>query len=188
MRKYEPLRNLRRLRIETERLLIRSLEVADASPLAAIWSDPEVTRHMDGPRDFADIRQGLEEDARAGSCAEIDLWPVVEKSTGRVIGHCGFLEKDVNDQAEIELIYVFASDCWGKGYATEAASALRDHAFHRLGLRRLIALINPGNPASARVAEKIGMQLEGETRRPSGKMMSVYSIHSERGSEAALCL
>jgi len=107
---------------------------------------------------------------------------------GRVIGHCGLLEKDVNDQAEIELIYVFASDSWGKGYATEAASALRDHAFHRLGLRLIIALINPGNPASARVAEKIGMQLEKETRRPSGKIMSVYSIHSERGSEAALCL
>jgi RimJ/RimL family protein N-acetyltransferase len=53
---------------------------------------------------------------------------------------------------------------------------------------RIIALINLGDPASARVAEKIGMQLEKETRRPSGKIMSVYSVHSERGSEAALCL
>jgi ribosomal-protein-alanine N-acetyltransferase len=165
------------MQIETERLRIRSLEVADAASLAAIWSDPEVTRHMGGPRDFAAIREGLEEDARTGDQAVMDLWTVVEKASGQVIGHCGFLEKDVDGQAEIELIYVFASDCWGKGYATEAALALRDHAFRHLGLRRFIALIAPGNPASARVAEKIGMQLEKETRRPSGKIMSVYSIH-----------
>lgn len=173
------------MQIETERLLIRSLEVADASPLAVIWSDPAVTRHMGGPRDFAAIREGLAEDARSEAQAAIDLWPVVEKASGQVIGHCGLLEKDVDDQVEIELIYVFASDSWGKGYATEAASALRDYAFHRLGLRRIIALIAPGNPASARVAEKIGMQLEKETRRPSGKIMSVYAIHSEPGNEAA---
>jgi len=116
---------------------------------------------MGGPRDFAAIREGLEEDAQAGDQAVMDLWTVVEKASGQVIGHCGLLEKDVDDQAEIELIYVFASDCWGKGYATEAALALRDHAFHRLELRRIIALIDPGNPASVRVAEKIGMQLEG---------------------------
>jgi ribosomal-protein-alanine N-acetyltransferase len=164
------------MQIETERLLIRSLEVADASPLAAIWSDPDVTRHMGGPRDFADIRIGLEEEARAGTQAEIVLWPVVEKASGRVIGHCGLLEKEVDNLSEIELIYVLASDSWGKGYATEAASVLRDYAFDQLGLRRIIALIDPENPASARVAEKIGMEYERETRRPSGKIMRVYSI------------
>jgi ribosomal-protein-alanine N-acetyltransferase len=164
------------MQIETERLLIRSLEVADASPLAAIWSDPDVTRHMGGPRDFADIRIGLEEEARAGTQAEIVLWPVVEKASGRVIGHCGLLEKDVDNQSEIELIYVLASDSWGKGYATEAASVLRDYAFDQLGLRRIIALIDPENPASARVAEKIGMEYERETRRPSGKIMRIHSI------------
>ena len=85
------------MQIETERLRIRSLEVADASPLAAIWSDPEVTRHMGGPRDFAAVREGLEEDAQAGDQAVMDLWTVVEKASGQVIGHCGFLEKDVDD-------------------------------------------------------------------------------------------
>ena len=172
------------MRIETERLLIRPLQASDASPLAAIWVDPEVTRHMGGPRNFEEIRDGLEADARAGPHAQIDLWPVVEKATERVIGHCGFLEKDVDGQAEIELIYVFALSCWGKGYATEAASVLRDYAFQRLGLRRIIALIDPDNPASARVAEKIGMHFEKKTRRPSGKVMRVYSMQAERRSEA----
>jgi ribosomal-protein-alanine N-acetyltransferase len=164
------------MQIETERLLIRSLEIADASPLAAIWSDPDVTRHMGGPRDFADIRLSLEEEAQAGAQAEISLWPVVEKSSWQVIGHCGLLKKDVDDQSETELIYILALDSWGKGYATEATSALRDYAFEQLGLRRIIALIAPENSASVRVAENIGMHCERETRRPSGKVMLVYSI------------
>jgi ribosomal-protein-alanine N-acetyltransferase len=173
------------MRIDTERLLVRSLDVADAAPLATIWSDPDVTRHMGGPRDFAEIREELEEDARAGAQPEIDLWPVLEKLSGRLIGHCGFIEKTVDDEAEIELIYVLASDSWGKGYATEAASALRDYAFHQLGLRRIISLIDAENAPSARVAKKIGMEFEKETRRPGGKIMHVYSIHSERGGGAA---
>jgi len=164
------------MQIETERLLIRSLEIADASPLAAIWSDLNVTQHMGGPRDSADIRLDLEEEARTGTQAEIALWPVVEKASGRVIGHCGFLEKDVDDRSETELIYILALDSWGQGYATEAASALRDYAFEQLGLRRIIALIDPENSASVRVAENIGMRCERETRRPSGKVMRVYSI------------
>ena len=171
------------MRIETLRLLIRSLEVADAAPLAVLWSDPDVTRHMGGPRDFAAIREELEEDAQAGAQPEIDLWPVVEKFSGRVVGHCGFLEKDVDGEAEVELVYVLASDCWGKGYATEAASALRDYAFHQLGLQRIISLIDPENSASARVAQKIGMGFERETRRPSGKIMQVYSLELEPGSD-----
>jgi ribosomal-protein-alanine N-acetyltransferase len=173
------------MHVDTERLLVRSLEVADAAPLAAIWSDPDVTRHMGGPRDFTEIREDLEEDARTDAQAEIDLWPVVEKLSGRVIGHCGLIEKDVDDEAEIELIYVLASDSWGEGYATEAASALRDYAFHQLGLRRIISLIDAENAPSARVAEKIGMEFEKETRRPGGKIMHVYSIHLECGGDAA---
>ena len=168
--------------IETERLLIRPLEVSDASPLAAIWSDPAVTRHMGGPRNFVELRDQLEADARGGSQAQIDLWPVVERSSGRVIGHCGFVKKDVDGQTEIELTYVFESQSWGKGHATEAASALRDHAFQQLELRRIIALIDPENRASRRVAEKIGMSFERETTRPSGKVLRVYAMEADRGA------
>ena len=166
------------MHIETKRLHLRSLQSSDAQALARIWSDPDVTRYMGGPRHQQEIRQSLEEDARAGQ-EDFDLWPVVEKSTGDVIGDCGLLEKEVDGQQEIELVYVFARHVWGKGYATEIASAIRDHAFQQRGLNRLISLIDPENAASARVAAKVGMRLEKETVRPGGKVMDVYALHAQ---------
>jgi RimJ/RimL family protein N-acetyltransferase len=67
---------------------------------------------------------------------------------------------DIAGRPEIELGYRLARLAWGRGYATEAAHAVRDLAFTTLGLKRLIAMIDPANGASIRVAEKIGMQYE----------------------------
>ena len=182
------------MRNETERLVIRPVEASDAAVLAALWSDPEVTRYMGGPRDFEKVREQLMSDVRAGVFHPFDLWPVVEKATGRVVGDCGLIEKEVDGRVEIELVYVFAAAAWGKGYATEAASAVRDHAFHHLGVQRITALIDPANLASARVAEKVGMRFERETRRPEDRLMRVYAMqangepkrHSSRGASASL--
>lgn len=164
------------MRIETERLTIRDLQPDDVDALVALWTDPDVTAHMGGPRDEAELRGLLEADLASPSADPFDLRPVVEKATGRVIGDCGLLEKEVDGQAEIELVYVIAKSAWGKGYATEAALALRDHAFGRMGLTRLISLIEPGNAASERVALKAGLRYEKDVVRPSGKLMRVYSL------------
>jgi RimJ/RimL family protein N-acetyltransferase len=162
--------------LETERLLIRSVVAADAVALAALWSDPDVTRHLGGPRDAETVRANVERDARTLPAARLDLWTVIERSSGRLIGSCGLLEKEVDGRAETELVYVLASSAWGQGYATEAGRAIRDHAFHRLGLVRIIALIDPANAASAGVAEKVGLHKEAETRRPNGRIMHVYAM------------
>jgi len=78
-----------------------------------------------------------------------------------VIGYCGlFFFPDVNGQSEVELGYRLAKSAWGQGYATESARAVRDYAFATLGLKRLIAMIDPSNLASIKVAQKIGMQYE----------------------------
>jgi ribosomal-protein-alanine N-acetyltransferase len=61
---------------------------------------------------------------------------------------------------EREVGYVLGREYWGRGYATEAATAMRDHALGSLGLRRLIALVDHGNEASKRVAAKLGMAYE----------------------------
>lgn len=169
------------MRIETERLVLRRVEEPDAPVLAALWSDPNVTRYMGGPRDFEKVQLELEEEAREGPGHPTGWWPVVERASGCVIGDCGLVKKTIDGREEIELVYVVASESWGKGYATEAAFALRDYAFSRLGLPRVVALIDPENHASARVAEKIGMQFDRETRRPSGRVMRVYSQRAPQG-------
>jgi RimJ/RimL family protein N-acetyltransferase len=87
------------------------------------------------------------------------------------------LEKEVNGQPEIELTYVLHKSAWGKGYATEAALGLRDYAFEKYGLKRLIALIDPTNRGSEQVARKVGLTLEKEVRR-GDKLMRMYAIQA----------
>ena len=77
------------------------------------------------------------------------------------MGYCGlFFFPDIDGQAEVEIGYRLARAVWGKGYATEAAQAVRNFAFTTLDIKRLIAMIDPSNIASIRVAKKIGMHYE----------------------------
>jgi hypothetical protein len=76
------------------------------------------------------------------------------------LSRCGILVQDVEGATEHEIAYLLGSGWWGKGYATEAAAAIRDHARSELGLDRLISLIDPGNVASQAVARRIGMHHE----------------------------
>ena len=109
---------------------------------------------------------------------DLALWPVVEKATtGELVGHCGLLRKYVDGQSEIELVYVIMKKAWGRGHATEVAAAIRDHALGQLGCGRLIALINPANVASERVAVKIGLKHQKDTVRPDGKSSRVYALN-----------
>jgi RimJ/RimL family protein N-acetyltransferase len=78
---------------------------------------------------------------------------------GTFVGRCGIAVWKIEGRRERELGFVLAREHWGKGYATEAATAVRDHAV-ALGHRRLVALIKRGNAASEAVARKLGMAFE----------------------------
>ena len=88
---------------------------------------------------------------------------VVTREDEVLIGYCGFLHQQVDNGPEVEIGYRLHPDYWHRGLATEAARAVRDHAFRDLKLPRVISLIHPENVASRRVAEKNGMLLEKET-------------------------
>jgi len=83
--------------------------------------------------------------------------------SGQLLGYCGFFLQNVDEVDELEIAYRLDPDFWGKGLATEAARAVRDHAFTDLALKRVISLIHPDNIASRRVAEKTGMTFEKQT-------------------------
>ncbi|HEX7555443.1 MAG TPA: GNAT family N-acetyltransferase [Leptolinea sp.] len=168
--------------LETDRLLLRYMLPEDIHPLVDLWTDAGVTCFMGGPRELQSLTQNLTATANNPLAEAYDLWPLIEKTTGQVIGHCGLLEKEVDGQQEIELVYVLAKAAWGKGFATEISLALRDYGFHQKGLSRLIALIEPENAASERVAVKAGMRLEKEVMRPDGAERKVYVVHPSTNS------
>ena len=156
--------------METARLLLRFPKREDAEPLAAVWADPDVTRFAGGPRDFDRVRALVEEEA---GCPGDRRWSVVERTTGLVVGDCGFVEKEVEGRKESELIYFFAKAAWNRGFATEAAAAALGHGRSVLGLTRVVALIDPGNTASERVARKLGMIPERDVLQ-KGRKMRLY--------------
>jgi ribosomal-protein-alanine N-acetyltransferase len=167
------------LPIQTQRLIIRHLTHEDVEALARLWTDPQVTRYMGGPREYQKVYNNILEDAAVDPQPQWDLWPVVERETGAVIGHCGLADKEIEGREEIELVYVFAVAAWGKGYASEAAQALVDTGFGPMGLERIVALVEPENDASARVAVKAGLHLEKQVIRPSGRRMNLFVIEKE---------
>jgi len=162
--------------LETPRLRLRRTRLADVPALVALWLDPEVTRHMGGPREESMLTKVFEEAAENPFAEPYDLWPVEEKTTGEVIGDCGLLSKEIEGVNEIELVYVIARSRWGRGYASEIAEALVHHAFEAHGLRRLVSLIEPENAGSERVARKVGMRLERAVLRPGGARRLLYAV------------
>jgi RimJ/RimL family protein N-acetyltransferase len=164
--------------LKTERLILKCQQASDIETLVDLWADPDVTRYMGGPRDRDWLRSVFEKTAQDSFGERYDLWPVIEKETQQVVGHCGLLQKEVEGRTEIELIYILASSAWGKGYATEIGQALKQYAFEKMGIGRLTALIEPENVASERVALKIGMRLEKEVVRPGGEVRKMYVVDS----------
>ena len=98
----------------------------------------------------------------------------------RLIGDCGLEVMEVSGQQVVELGYDFRSDHWNRGYATEAACAVRDYAFGTLRLPLLVSLIRPRNRASARVAEKVGLEKVGEVER-DGRTYLRYELQNPCG-------
>jgi RimJ/RimL family protein N-acetyltransferase len=85
------------------------------------------------------------------------------------------VHREIDGLDEVEIAYALRREWWGRGLATEAAAAVRDYALGRLGRRRLICLVAPENRRSARVAEKLGMGVDGETLW-HGTVHRVYAL------------
>ena len=162
--------------LETNRLILRYQRHDDIQALVEIWVDPEVTKYIGKPRDRDFLLAEFKKTAANPHAEKYDLWVVTEKNSEKPIGHCGYIDKQVEGNVEIDITYIFAPNVWGKGYGTEIAIALVDHAFNNLGINRLIALIHPENKASAGVAEKIGMLYRKRLTRPDNEVRDMYVI------------
>jgi RimJ/RimL family protein N-acetyltransferase len=146
--------------VTTARLVLRRLAHHDLDALAAIQRDPETMRFLGGPRSRARTGETLGWIIEAEREQGFGLWATTLRADGTLIGRCGILVQDVEGETEHEIAYLLGSQWWGRGYATEAAAAIRDYARAELGLDRMISLIDPENTPSQAVARRIGMEHE----------------------------
>jgi ribosomal-protein-alanine N-acetyltransferase len=101
---------------------------------------------------------------------------VVLKENNQLIGHCRVVYQHVEDAEQIEMPYLLDKDYWGRGLASEAAASTIRLGFERYNFPHIIALINPDNVTSVRVAEKIGMKYERDVRYKDFGQVAMYMI------------
>jgi RimJ/RimL family protein N-acetyltransferase len=153
--------------LETERLLIRRLEAADAEFILELLNEPAFIQNIAdrGVRTVADAAAYIQN----GPIASYErfgfgLFWVGLKDTGTAIGMCGLLKRDFLD--DVDIGFAFLERYRGQGYALEAASTVMEYGWRTLGLQRIVAITAPHNEASARLLGKLGMQFEGMVRMP----------------------
>lgn len=158
--------------LRTERLLLRQWVPDDRTDFAAINADPEVMRHIgSGPLDragsdalWSQLRRDWEELGHAP-------WAIERLDDGALLGFCGLAIPTFLPQVlpAVEIGWRLRRDAWGRGYATEAALAALDAAWHRMGMAQIIAIVHPDNDRSMALAERLGMRVTNRTRHvPTG--------------------
>lgn len=169
--------------LETKRLLLRHLELDDLDNLFALYSDPEMVRFIpDAPTTLAQTREQLLWFANGHpERPELGLWATIYKESGQFIGRCGLLPWEIDGRSEVEIAYLIDKAFWGQGLATEAAQAILAYARGKLGLTRLVCLIDHGHVASMRVAEKMGMAFEKEGEDEIGPFL-LYATSKVQGT------
>lgn len=157
--------------LRTARLLLRPWQPRDEAPMTAINRHPEVQRYLNRPVTEAALAafHGIlvEHWERHG----FGLFAVESReagSEGVLLGFAGVAYPAYLPALaqRPEIGWRLARGAWGKGLATEAATAARDHAFGTLGLRELIAIVHPENARSQSVARKLGMAVERQVHHP----------------------
>ncbi len=154
------------MRITTDRLVLREFVTSDWPDVLAYQRDPRYLRlYPWTDRTETEVRDFVQRfvDEQAEQPRRRFQLAVTLPDDERAIGSCGIRRKPENDW-EADIGYDLASEHWGQGYATEAARAMVDFGFRKLGLHRVSSWCIAENVASARVLEKAGLQLEGRLR------------------------
>jgi RimJ/RimL family protein N-acetyltransferase len=144
--------------VETERLFIRQWVPDDWKRFRPLGTDPRVLEYLhtepwSDQRIQRFINRGIEVARTRGWI----LWPVIHREDAALIGFCGFSDEFTPD---VEIGWRFLPECWGRGLATEAATAVMQYGFDTFRFDRLVSVAHPSNRRSLRVIEKLGMTFE----------------------------
>ena len=155
--------------LETERIIIRPLKIADAEAVYNNWSsDPEVTKYMryNTHRSVSatiewltSVEANYSSEKACDSSKNAYDWGFVFKETEELFGSGGLCH--VQEHGLFEPGYNIMKKYWSLGLATEAAGAMVDFAAESLGVNAMFARHNKENPASGRVMEKLGFVRTG---------------------------
>lgn len=150
--------------LETERLILRPPGSEDLDGFAAMAEDEETSRFIGGAQSRAGAWRQLCTMAGSWAIHGWAMFSVIEKDTGRWVGRLGPWTPEGWPGTEVG--WGLIRETWGKGYASEGATAAIDWAFDTLGWTEVIHCIDPQNVNSIRVAQRLGSVNRGPGKLP----------------------
>ena len=148
--------------LETDRLFLREMSMDDYDALHTVLADPVIMQHYPYAFDEQRVRSWIERNMNRYRENGFGLWAVCLKNTGEMIGDCGLTLQNIDGKMLPEIGYHIRADCQRKGYAKEAAMAVRDWAFRNTDYPALYSYCKYTNEPSFRTAEAIGMHFDRE--------------------------
>ncbi|MDM9380736.1 GNAT family N-acetyltransferase [Chlorogloeopsis sp. ULAP01] len=150
--------------LETQRLVLREFQPADWQPLAPILVNPQVMKFsLTGILSASQTQEKIESFITSYKKFGFGKWAVILKESNELIGYCGIAVEQIDNKDETEIGYRLEPNFWGKGLATEAASAAIQYGFEQLKFPYILGIVERANTASVRVLEKLGMRYERKT-------------------------
>lgn len=143
--------------LETKRLRLREMTPADLDFVADMLGDTQVMRFYPKPLSRPEAEAWIARQSARYVRDGYGLWLAEERATGRPVGTVGLVAQVVDGVVEAEVAYLVHRPHWRRGFAAEAALAVREHAFGTLGKSRVVSLIRPVNLPSQAVARRMGM-------------------------------
>lgn len=156
--------NMRDVKLETERLILRPPQRGDFEAYAANMADEAASRFIGGPQSRAVAWRGFLQLAGAWDIQGFSMFSVIEKASDRWIGRLGPWYPEGWPGREVG--WALVRDAWGQGYATEGTRAAMDYAFGTLGWKRVVHTIAADNHASQALARRLGSRRLGPAQLP----------------------
>ena len=162
--------------IETEHLLLREMTEKDFDALYKILADSDIMQHYPYTFDHARVMGWINRNIERYKTCGFGLWAVCLKDTGEMIGDCGLTMQLINGQIKPEIGYHIRADKQRKGYAKEAAIAVRDWTFNNTPFNMVYSYMKYTNEPSAKTAISYGCKQVDEFTDEINEITKVFAI------------
>lgn len=165
--------------IETERLFLREMTAEDYDALYKVLTDTEIMKHYPYAFDEAKVREWIDRNIGRYRIFGFGLWAVCLKETGEMIGDCGLTMQLIGGVIKPEIGYHIRRDCQRRGYASEAARAVRDWTFENTPFKIIYSYMKYTNIPSAMTAQAYGCRQVDEFEDEVNEITKVFALTKE---------
>jgi RimJ/RimL family protein N-acetyltransferase len=164
------------IKLETERLILRTYRLSDFEDHFKLCADPEMMRYLIGGKPLSRLEAWRHMAFLVGHWELLGYgyFAAVEKASSRFVGRIGFTNPE--GWPGFEVGWTIAPEFQGRGFATEGGRFLLDYAFNKMGRDHVISVIHRDNKPSIKVAERLGEKLE-RSMEVAGMPALIYGIH-----------